>query len=246
MRLTDDMLEPGEALPYDPDEDREEAEPTKPLRPVLRLLRWAIGAFIIGQAANAAVATATLIMLSPGESGPAPTWNTDAFAPVETAVSVLFIATLLFAAACYFRFIYRAMANLKMYSERHIQGSPLGSIVWHFVPGIGWIKPYSIMRLLWVRSHNPASRGEEPSPPGALGGWWLLWLGVNLTSLYSAALQQGAYDPDTDPAVVFRAMSIAGILSSICAIASSLLLLPVVKDITDAQDMIEKAEAFRD
>ncbi|HEV7691957.1 MAG TPA: DUF4328 domain-containing protein [Hyphomonadaceae bacterium] len=241
--MTDDMLQPDNALPYDPDEDREEAEPTKPLRPVLRLLRWAIGAFIIGQAANAAIAAAYVMNLVPTDIAPAPI---SALGPLDSIVAVVFSATLVFAAACYFRFIYRAMANLKKYSERHIQDSPLGSVVWHFVPGIGWIKPYSIMRLLWVRSHNPASRGEEPSPPGALGGWWLLWLGVNITALYSAALQQGAYDPDTDPAVVLRAMSIASILSSLCAIASSLLLLPVVKDITDAQDIIEKAEAFRD
>src|SRR5262249_38854180 len=172
--------------------------------------------------------------------------NSETFAPVETAVSVLFIATLVLAAACYFRFIYRAMANLKKYSSRHIQGTPLGSIVWHFVPGIGWIKPYSIMRLLWVRSHNPVNRNAEPSPPGALGSWWLLWLGVNLAAGYSALLQNGLSDPYEDQAGILRTMSIANIFSSLCAIASSLLLLPIAKEITDAQDIIEKADAFKD
>jgi len=246
MRLTDDTLEPHDALPYDPDEDREEAEPTKPLRPLLRVLRWAIGAFIVGQGANAAVAAAALYMFAPADDGPAPFWNAGALKPAEAVVSVVFIATLIFAAACYFRFVYRAMANLRTFSARHIQDSPLGSVVWHFVPGIGWIKPYSIMRLLWVRSHNPSNRAEEPSPPGALGGWWLLWLGVNLTALYSAALQRGMYDPYSDQAAILRAMYIANILSSLFAIPSALLLLPIVNDITDAQDIIEKAEVFKD
>jgi hypothetical protein len=255
MRLTEDALD---ALPYDPrEEDQDEpSEPTKPLRPVLRVLRWAIGAFIVGQAANAAVGVASVIMLTPQQDGSMPAWNSDAFAPVETAVSVLFIATLVVAAACYFRFIYRAMDNLKKYSSRHIQGTPLGSVVWHFVPGVGWIKPYSIMRLLWVRSHNPVNRNAEPSPPGSLGGWWLLWLGVNLAAGYSALLQQ-SLNPYPDAASmigtteyadagILRMMYIANIVSSLCAVASSLLLLPIVKEITDAQDIIEKADAFKD
>jgi hypothetical protein len=244
MRLTDDTLEPH-ALPYDPREgDSEEpAEPTKPLRPLLRMLRWAIGAFIVGQAANAAIAAAYVMNLISTDAALAPI---PALGPLDSVVAIVFIATLVFAAACYFRFVYRAMANLKKFSTRHIQDSPLGSVIWHFVPGIGWIKPYSIMRLLWVRSHNPASRGEEPSPPGALGGWWLLWLGVNLTAGYSALQQQLMYDPYVDPTGILRNMHIANILSSLCAIASALLLLPTVTDITDAQDIIEKADAFKD
>ena len=245
MRLTEDALD---ALPYDPrEEDQDEpSEPTKPLRPVLRVLRWAIGAFIVGQAANAAVGVASVIMLTPQQDGSMPAWNSDAFAPVETAVSVLFIATLVVAAACYFRFIYRAMDNLKKYSSRHIQGTPLGSVVWHFVPGVGWIKPYSIMRLLWVRSHNPVNRNAEPSPPGSLGGWWLLWLGVNLAAGYSALQQQRIPDTYEEETAILQSMYIANIVSSLCAVASSLLLLPIVKEITDAQDIIEKADAFKD
>jgi hypothetical protein len=244
MRLTDDTLSPDDALPYDPDKDREEAiEPTRPLRPRLRLLRWGIAVLIAGQAANALIAAAYLVLLMPSDGAPPPTWQ---LGPIAIVVAWVFIATLVIGAACYFAFVYRAMANLRKFSARHIQDSPLGAIIWHFVPGIGWIKPYSIMRLLWVRSHNPASRGEEPSPPGALGGWWLLWLGVNLTAGYSALQQQLMYDPYVDPTGILRNMHIANILSSLCAIASALLLLPTVTDITDAQDIIEKADAFKD
>src|SRR5262245_53634700 len=143
------MLRPEDALPRDPDEDQEASESTRPLRPVLRTLRWALGAYIAGQAANAMIGLWYLVGPAPEDIG------FTLFEPMETAVSWIFIATLVIAAACYFRFIARALDNLKIYSSRHIQDSPLGAIVWHFIPGIGWIKPYSLMRLLWVRSHNP-------------------------------------------------------------------------------------------
>jgi hypothetical protein len=245
-RVTDlnyvDEPDPAYALEADDDEP---AEQTKPMRPVSRWLVRALILFMAGQTANAALAAGYFL----ADRAIAQGYDPDAgFLQLLSAASPIvwigFVATLAVAGVCYLRFIYRAVANARKFSSRYMPDSPIGSVIWHFVPGLSLVKPYQIMRRVWIRSHNRASDDGEGPPAG--GAWWMTWLVLNLAGACTAFLQNTGAETEEQAAAILNQISVVNVIGSLAGIASAIFLIPIVKGVAEAQDFPEQAKVFDD
>jgi hypothetical protein len=238
--------EPDPAYALDADDDEDLPEPVKPLVALHRWLVRALILFMIGQAANAAYAATDLVAYQ-GIVDTAAAPANDLMHALNVAspyVAGVYFGTLAIAGACYLRFIYRAVANVKKFSARYLSDSPLGSVIWHFVPGLSLIKPYRIMRVVWIRSHGgPSDDGDGP-PTGAV--WWISWLILTFAGGYASFTQN--FSPETNVAAADLAnrLDVVNIIGSLGGIASALLLMPITRGIAQAQDFVETSKVFED
>jgi hypothetical protein len=241
-----DEPDPAYALDADDDEPPEAAEPVKPMRPVHRWLVRALILFMIGQAVNVAFAASDYVAYDGiVDAGSFP--QTDMMRLLDVAspiVLAVYYATLAIAGLAYLRFIYRAVANVKKFSSRYLPDSPGGSVVWHFVPGLSLIKPYRIMRVVWIRSHNgPRDDGDGP-PLGS--AWWTCWLILTFAGAFASFSWNSQPATNADAAGLANMLDIVTIIGSLAGIASALLLMPIIRSITEAQDFTEVAKVFED
>jgi hypothetical protein len=241
-----DEPDPAYALEADDDEPAEAEEPVKPMRPVHRWLVWALILFMAGQGVNVAFAASDYVAyygVVDAESFP----QTDMMRLLDAAspvVQIIYYATMVIAGLAYLRFIYRAVANVKKFSTRYLPDSPAGSVVWHFVPGISLIKPYRIMRVVWIRSHNgPRDDGDGP-PLGA--AWWTCWLILTFAGAFTSLSRNIQPAMAANAAGLANMLDIVNIIGSLAGVASAMLLMPIIRSIAEAQDFTEVAKVFDD
>jgi hypothetical protein len=230
-------------------EEDSPAEPTKPLGKVRSMLKWALIAFAGILTVNALFVSAYIaLFIADGQGALSPDTGNSLLQMFQAAgppLSIAFYVTFAAAIFYYLWFVFRAMSNVKKFSTRHVQGSPVGAIVWHFAPILSLVKPYQIMRQLWVRSHDPV-RGEGQAPAVA-GWWWILWLGASFAGSVAALQYQILNSAETDEALLMdmfyrtNGFIVAGDLAMI---GSILFLLPVTRGIVEAQNAVDQAAEF--
>jgi hypothetical protein len=241
-----DEPDPAYALEADDDEPAQAEEPVKPMRPVHRWLVRALILFMAGQAVNMAFAASDYVAyygVIDAESFP----PSDMMLLLNTAspiVQAVYYATTAIAGVAYLWFIYRAVANVRKFSPRYLPDSPGGSVVWHFVPGLSLIKPYRIMRVVWIRSHNgPRDDGDGP-PLGA--AWWTCWLILTFAGAFTSFSWNIQPATNANAAGLANLLDIVNIIGSLAGIASALLLMPIIRSVAEAQDFTEVAKVFED
>ena len=143
-------------------------------------------------------------------------------------------------------FNVRAVSNLRAFSLRHVPASPLGVVLWQFVPTLNLVKPYSIMMLLWSRSREHA--GEPSDPPALAFWWWITWLAglafVSLSRILDVTDMENARSGLVET-IPMRALGLAT-LSSACLIASTLAMLAITWGLARTQDNIRQGRVAVD
>ena len=234
------------------EEDTDELNPSEPIRrmrPVLVILQWTLIVYIIALFVTALWIGGYAAVSALQESNALPDWLAEVaysvFGIPEIYVDTVYYGVILITMTVYLWFVMRAVSNLRAFSPRYIGASPLGSVVWHFVPVLNLVKPYQIMRMLWVHAHDPLA--GEGKPPDAAVWWWWLWLGAAFTAWLFGLARLSMYDAIAeggDGMAEFYRASFLTVMSHVIQAASALFLFPLIKGIADAQDGIAKAREF--
>lgn len=123
-------------------------------------------------------------------------------------------AGLLIAAAVVFlMWVHRANTNLGLLSGSAMAFTPGWSVLWFFIPVANLVKPYQVVKEIWLVSHRSREvllLGEKVAGSGAglVGWWWFSFILSALVGRLAASLSSGVDD-------------VAGFLTSSLAYAAS-------------------------
>ncbi|HSN57706.1 MAG TPA: DUF4328 domain-containing protein [Candidatus Sulfomarinibacteraceae bacterium] len=164
---------------------------------------------------------------------PGPTWFDD-FDRVTQVVAVLYLATLLAAAAAFIRWQRGAIRNLlHLGCERPEYGPTIAAFGW-FIPLVSLVLP-----LLSLREIARWSRPQGALSAGALLGWW--WGGWLISGFVASAATVAFQVFETATGwIVAAAIDIA---ASLGLIAAAVLAIKVVRNLTDWQPRARAARA---
>ncbi len=152
--------------------------------------------------------------------------------------AALLIPGLLFCVVLVCRFVYRATRNLERANARGLKISAGWAVGWYFIPFANLAMPFQSMKEIWISSHDPEhASAHEPS---TLGWWWGGWVVGNVLSGVSNSIGRAAQG---DPSGVKFGYAVDA-LSSVPMIISCLMLMSLVRQISDAQDRQFDVAAF--
>jgi hypothetical protein len=156
------------------------------------------------------------------------------------------IAVYLACIVAYLMFVYRGMKNLHLSDARSVTISPAWAVGWSFIPFANFVMILTVMRELWIGSHDPVS--GKYNPPATIIVWWVTYLAFLFSSRISDALVPKDTDLQfLDPSgylAAFMPSVAVGMASGVCLIISCFCLLAIVKQITAAQDSLRSTSAF--
>lgn len=130
---------------------------------------------------------------------------------------------------------YRSFNNLSALRARNLEYSPGWAVGWWFIPFANLVKPFQVMRELWNES-DPDFDEEtgflhtSAGTPEIIGFWW----GTLLLSGFIGRIADRMVDSKSgEPSEFFP---VALIVASILQLAASILIILIVKGITDRQE----------
>jgi len=142
------------------------------------------------------------------------------------------ILVLLVTSVVVLRWIYRASVNAHAMAP-DLTITPGWAVGWYFVPIANLWKPFQAMKEIWLGSHYGAN-WEGGSATDLLNWWWGLYILDSMLGNASWRL--------TDRAPQLSAE--LGLVDGIITIPLSLILIRIMRQITEAQDVTRHAEVF--
>lgn len=120
------------------------------------------------------------------------------------------------------RFTYRAMKNLYTVRSPVPDMSPIGTVLWYFVPFANFVKPSQGVHEIYSGSFEEAGM---PVKSGVVSKWWAAWIVSVLASIVSNSSFAAS-------GVVYAGVMISVLSSAIAA----LLLRGIVQEVAQAQE----------
>lgn len=146
----------------------------------------------------------------------------------------------------YLMFVYRGMNNLQLSDARSVSITPGWAVGWSFIPFANFVMIFTVMRQLWIGSHDPVT--GKYNPPATIIIWWITYLAFLFSSRISDAMAPKEADLQfLDPSEYFATFmpSVSvGMASGALLIVSCFCLLATVKQITAAQESLRSTAAF--
>ena len=129
---------------------------------------------------------------------------------------------------------YRSFNNLSALKARNLEYSPGWAVGWWFIPFANLVKPFQVMRELWNESdpdfdEQTGFLNVSPGTPEIIGFWW----GTFLIGGFIGRIADKLIDANGDPSQYFP---IFLLLASIFQLAASILIILIVKGVTDRQE----------
>jgi hypothetical protein len=127
------------------------------------------------------------------------------------------------------KWTYRVVANARVMSHGlGMTATPGWAIGWYFIPVANLWKPFEAVEQTWKVSHQPGAPSSVETPT-LLRWWWALWLVSGIMGNLSGrlAMMEG---PD-----LMLASDVAEMISDGAAIPLTLLLIRIVRAITEQQ-----------
>jgi hypothetical protein len=129
---------------------------------------------------------------------------------------------------------YRSFNNLSALKAKNLEFSPGWAVGWWFIPFANLVKPFQAVRELWNESDPDFD--EETSflhtaagTPEIIGFWWAAFL----ISGFVGRIADKLVDARGEPSQYFPVVLIIG---SIFQLAASILIILIVKGVTDRQE----------
>ncbi|MEO8530676.1 MAG: DUF4328 domain-containing protein, partial [Deltaproteobacteria bacterium] len=125
--------------------------------------------------------------------------------------------------------IYRSAANARHIRPAPDRITPGWAVGWFFVPFANLVKPFQAMRQTWNTSHSKSGSIDQPCGP-LVSWWWTAWILASITSNISLRLTFSANE-----LFEYRTAAILSLISSPLAVASAILFITLIRNITAAQ-----------
>lgn len=145
-------------------------------------------------------------------------------------VALLHIPTAIATIVFFLIWEYRVYSNLSALMAQNLEFSPGWAVGWWFIPFANLVKPFQVMREIWVES-DPEYEAEfgflssNLSAPTIMGFWWAFWLLYGFTDRIAGKMDDSPYFPT------------AMIVSSIFSIAAASLLIIIILNIFKRQEL---------
>ena len=129
---------------------------------------------------------------------------------------------------------YRSFNNLSALKARNLEHSPGWAVGWWFIPFANLVKPFQVVRELWNES-DPDFDEEtgflhtSSGTPELIGFWWAAFL----LSGFVGRITDKLLSADGEPSQYFP---VALIVGSILQLAASILIILIVKGVTNRQE----------
>jgi len=129
---------------------------------------------------------------------------------------------------------HRAYSNLSPLRAEDLDSTPGWAVGWWFVPFANLVKPYQVMKEIWIESDPEYDEelghlASTMSAPAIFGFWWALWILYNIGS----RIVDRTFNTDSPD---YAGLAIGEIAVNALGIVGALLLLLIVKDITERQN----------
>ena len=138
-------------------------------------------------------------------------------APWSTLTVVAYVIAFIF----FLRWVHRAVSNLDALGTPNIRSSPSQAVWGFFIPFINLVRPYEVLKQIWVDS-QPVVANENgsaiPRSARVVTAWWvLIWIANIATRIMSATLRTPTTHEElqtliAEMFVVALAWTVAGIL----------------------------------
>lgn len=228
----------GAPVPWDLKSAAAFANSVRPLDGLGFALRAWLVLFIVAYAgALGVLGVSYWIVYAANTGGEVYDWQRDYFAFVTRWGDGMDGVTTLIYWICgflYCRFVYRAVKNLHAMQAKGLETTPVGAVVWNFIPIAYFFVPFMVMSNIWRHTHRLA--GAEKPTSSAFVFWWAFWVLSLLASIASAGIaratgQQTAFDLGTYQVTVGTAAA-----GSAASVLSAVALLGIVRGVSRAHD----------
>jgi len=156
----------------------------------------------------------------------------DSSLALEGLLALIYLPALMLSFVIVGCWIYRASANAHAVGGG-LTVKPGWAVGWYFVPVANLFKPFEAMKETWLASHYGSAWGSGEAT-SLLNWWWGLWIVSNIIA--NISWRMGNAEPQ------FAAWT--GLIGSVIAVPLSLILIRLIKQISEAQRAIRQAEVF--
>jgi hypothetical protein len=145
----------------------------------------------------------------------------------------------------YLMFVFRAAKNLQLSKAQGISVSPGDAVGMSIIPVVNLISVPRVMKEIWVASTDPMKGAR--AGPARIMAWWGLWIAAGVLSRGSDAMTPA--DLGEDLSLFFDMYlpgAAIGIIASLLAIASTVILHSIITEIVRAQELLRSTTVFED
>ena len=148
----------------------------------------------------------------------------------------LMVVNVVLSGVMYSRFIYRGITNLDLANARGERMGPGWAVAYSFIPIMSLWKPRQAMSQIWRGSHDPDRGSYEP--PQTMSVWWGFWIVSNIVANISwrLATSSGVFGEEITNFENYKLTLWLDVFSTATSAAAIIFLLPIVKQIAQAQD----------
>jgi Domain of unknown function (DUF4328) len=147
---------------------------------------------------------------------------------ISTVRTIMFV----FSAIIFLRWLYAAYGNLELMGRRYSEETPGWAIGYWFIPIVNLVKPYSIVKELWQRSHDGNRRTPDAGSgaPAIIGIWWMLYIVAGLIERIAKSYMQSEHSVE-----ILSYVTLVSMGSGLLVLIAGLLLIHIVNRIDLAQ-----------
>ncbi|MEO1328119.1 MAG: DUF4328 domain-containing protein [Pseudomonadota bacterium] len=148
------------------------------------------------------------------------------------------LASLVLNAIAYCYWVNRAARIAWLTHPEEMTVSPTWAAAWNFIPIASLWMPFAAASQIW-RAARKAEPGASADRPLRMWVWWLAWVASNL--LGNVSTRVGGFEPNLEELRITVPLDLAG---SVLLLLASLMLLPIVSEITAALRRRGAADVF--
>lgn len=155
----------------------------------------------------------------------------------ESVLGILHLIIIIITAVVFIRWFRRAYYNLHLVvpnKMEHSEGWAAGA--W-FVPFLNLVRPYTIMKEIWLETQRNGANKARVEPADLVGWWWAFFILRGVMDNIASRVTLSAEDISG-----FETASILHIVSAAISIPAALLAIQVVKKVSEFEKTLTRED----
>lgn len=176
----------------------------------------------------------TLVVLSELLAGTYSEFEPTTGDVLSTGVACVNSLAFVGSAVVFLIWLYRVSRNLRSLGVRRQRFSPGWAVGYWFIPIVNLIRPYQVVKEIWVESRPPSDDigGRQPTSTAIIGWWWATGIVNGVLSQISFRM---AWWPQASTDVL-RASAVLAAVASALVVVDAVLAIKIVRDIYRRQE----------